>query len=173
MLRLDPEAAARIDRRNPRRLIRALEVCIVSGKPFSAQRTRRPPPYPVLQIGLRTDRGRLYQRIDRRVDRMIADGFVDEVESLLAAGITTDLPSMQSAGYRQLAGYLYGECSLSEAIQQTKYATHQLAKRQETWFRKQKDIQWIEMGPDAVVSVRERIEGFYRECKRQLNCLQP
>ena len=173
LLRLDPEAAARIDRRNPRRLIRALEVCIVSGKPFSAQRTRRPPPYPVLQIGLRTDRDRLYQRIDRRIDRMIADGFVDEVERLLAAGITTDLPSMQSAGYRQLAGYLHGECSLTEAIQQTKYATHQLAKRQETWFRKQKGIQWIEIGTDAVASARERIEGFYRACERRRTCLPP
>ena len=173
LLRLDPEAAARIDRRNPRRLIRALEVCIVSGRPFSAQRTRRPPPYPVLQIGLRTDRDRLYQRIDFRVDRMIADGFVDEVESLLAAGITTDLPSMQSAGYRQLAGYLHGECSLAEAIQQTMYNTHQLAKRQETWFRKLKGIEWIEIGTDAVASARERIEGFYRECKRQRTCLPP
>ena len=167
---LDPVAAARIDRRNPRRLIRALEVCIVSGKPFSAQRTRRPPPYPVLQIGLRTDRDRLYQRIDRRVDRMIADGFVDEVERLLAAGITSDLPSMQSAGYRQLAGYLRGVCSLTEAIQQTKYATHQLAKRQETWFRKQKGIEWIEIGTDAVASARERIEGFYRACERRRRC---
>ncbi len=170
LLRLDPEAAARIDRRNPRRLIRALEVCIVSGKPFSAQRTRRPPPYPVLQIGLRTDRDRLYQRIDCRVDRMIADGFVDEVERLLAAGITTDLPSMQSAGYRQLAGYLHGECSLTEAIQQTKYATHQLAKRQETWFRKQKGIQWMEIGIDTVVSVGEKIEEFYKECGRRCRC---
>ncbi len=167
---LDPVAAARIDRRNPRRLIRALEVCIVSGKPFSAQRTRRPPPYPVLQIGLRTDRDRLYQRIDFRVDRMIADGFVDEVERLLAAGITSDLPSMQSAGYRQLADYLHGECSLTEAIQQTKYATHQLAKRQETWFRKQKGIEWIEIGTDAVASARERIEGFYGACERRRRC---
>ena len=124
-----------------------------------------------MQIGLRTDRDRLYQRIDRRVDRMIADGFVDEVERLLAAGITTDLPSMQSAGYRQLAGYLHGECSLAEAIQQTKYATHQLAKRQETWFRKQKGIQWIEINADAVASAREQIQGFYRACERQRTCL--
>ena len=123
-----------------------------------------------MQIGLRTDRGRLYQRIDRRVDRMIADGFVDEVERLLAAGITTDLPSMHSAGYRQLAGYLHGECSLAEAIQQTKYATHQLAKRQETWFRKQKGIQWMEIGIDTVVSVGEEIEGFYKECGRRCRC---
>ena len=169
--REDPVAAAQVDRRNPRRLIRALEVCIVTGKPFSAQRTRRPPPYPVLQIGLRTDRDRLYQHIDRRVDRMIADGFVDEVERLLAAGITTDLPSMQSAGYRQLAGYLHGVCSLTEATQQTKYATHQLAKRQETWFRKQNGIQWIELNADAVASARERIQGFYRACERQRTCL--
>ena len=162
--RLDPLAAARIDRRNPRRLIRALEVCIVSGKPFSAQGGRRPPPYPVLQIGLHTDRDALYRRIDRRVDRMLANGFLTEVENLLAQGLTTDSPSMQSAGYRQLAAYLQGSCTLAEAIQQTKYATHQLAKRQETWFRKQKGIQWIEIGPNAVALAQERIERFYALC---------
>ena len=167
LLRLDPAAAARIDRRNPRRLIRALEVSIVTGKPFSAQRKRRPPSFPVLQIGLCTDRDTLYQRIDARMDRMIADGFVEEVEHLLAEGLTTDLPSMQSAGYRQLAAYLQESCTLAEAIQQTKYATHQLAKRQETWFRKQKGIQWTKIGTDTVVSVGESIEAFYRECERR------
>ena len=164
---LDPVAAAQIDLRNPRRLIRALEVCLVSGKPFSAQRAKRPPPYPVLQIGLRTDRDTLYQRIDQRVDAMLADGFAAEVEALLDQGITTDLPSMQSAGYRPLAGYVQGSCTLEEAVQQTKYATHQLAKRQETWFRKQKGIQWIKIGTDAMEVARETIEGFYRECERR------
>ena len=164
---LDPVAAARIDRRNPRRLIRALEVCLVSGKPFSEQRTRRPPAYPVLQIGLRTDRHSLYRRIDERVDKMIADGFVEEVAQLLDRGISTELPSMQSAGYRQLADFVQGKCTLAEAVQQTKFATHQLAKRQETWFRKQKGIQWIEVGADAVGAARERIEEFSGECKRR------
>ena len=165
--RVDPEAAARIDRRNPRRLIRALEVCLVSGKPFSAQRVRCPPPYPVLQIGLRANRESLYRRIDERVDRMIADGFAQEVEGLLDQGLTTDLPSMQSAGYRQLAAHLQGACTLAEAVQQTKYATHQLAKRQETWFRKQKGIQWVDIdlnASDTVSTVGERIEGFYEKC---------
>ena len=168
--RLDPVAAAQIDQRNPRRLIRALEVCIVSGMPFSAQRTQRPPPYAILQLGLCAARATLYQRIDARVDRMIAAGFVEEVAGLLAAGVTAELPSMQSAGYRQLAAYVQGTCTLAEAIQQTKYATHQLAKRQETWFRKQKGIQWIEIGPDAVEIARERIESFYRECERRRRC---
>ena len=162
---LDPVAAARIDRRNPRRLIRALEVCLVSGKPFSAQRTRRPPSYPVLQIGLHADRASLYRRIDERVDKMIAEGFVEEVAQLLDRGISTELPSMQSAGYRQLAAYVHGKCSLAEAIEQTKFATHQLAKRQETWFRKQKGIQWIEIGVDSVDSARSRIECFYTACE--------
>ncbi len=166
---VDPEAAARIDRRNPRRLIRALEVCLVSGKPFSAQRVRRPPPYPVLQIGLRADRETLYRRIDERVDRMIAAGLLQEVAGLLDQGLTTDLPSMQSAGYRQLAAHLQGACTLAEAVQQTKYATHQLAKRQETWFRKQKGIQWIDIDAaetDTVATARHWVEGFYEECER-------
>ena len=113
---LDPAAAAQIDLRNPRRLMRALEVCIVSGKPFSAQRARKPPAYPVLQIGLRTDRETLYERIDRRVDCMIAHGFMDEVSQLLDNGVSTDVPSMQSAGYRQLAAHLLGDCTLAEAV---------------------------------------------------------
>ena len=98
---------------------------------------------------------------------MVADGFVEEVAQLLAQGVSTELPSMQSAGYRQLAAYLQGSCTLAEAIQQTKHATHQLAKRQETWFRKQKGIQWIEIGANAEESAKERIEEFYRECERR------
>jgi tRNA dimethylallyltransferase len=162
---LDPAAAAQIDLRNPRRLMRALEVCIVTGQPFSAQRQKSPPSYPILQIGLRTERETLYKRIDVRVDRMIEEGFVAEVARLLAAGLTTDLPSMQSAGYRQLAAHLQGSCTLDEAVQQTKYATHQLAKRQETWFRKQKGIQWIEVGPDSKNDARARIESFHEAGK--------
>ena len=169
---LDPVAAAQIDRRNPRRLIRALEVCIVSGKPFSSQRTRCPPAYPILQIGLRTDRDTLYRRIDERVDKMVADGFVEEVAQLLAQGVSTDLPSMQSAGYRQLADYVHGKCSLAEALEQTKFATHRLAKRQETWFRKQKGIQWVEIGAGTVESARERIEEFYGEYERRHQTLR-
>lgn len=165
--RLDSVAAAQIDLRNPRRLIRALEVCLVSGKPFSDQRERCPPPYPILQIGLRADRDTLYRRIDERVDKMIGDGFVEEVKRLLDQEIATELPCMQSAGYRQLAAHLQGCCTLVEAIQQTKHATHQLAKRQETWFRKQKGIQWIEIGADALEFARVRIEEFYRECERR------
>ena len=104
---------------------------------------------------------------------MIADGFANEVEQLLAQGVTTDLPSMHSAGYRQLAAYLAGECTLEEAVQQTKFATHRLAKRQETWFRKQKGIQWIEIGADAERLARKRIEEFYRDCGRQHQVSNP
>lgn len=160
---LDPAAAASVDLRNPRRIMRALEVCLSSGRPYSEQRKLRPPPYPILQIGLRTERDQLYRRIDERVDAMIANGIVDEVEGLLAKGLTADVLSMQSAGYRQLAAYLAGACTLEDAIQQTKYATHQLAKRQETWFRKQKGIQWIEIGLDAVAFVGKKIREFYAE----------
>ena len=163
--RLDPAAAAQIDLRNPRRLMRALEVCIVSGKPFSTQRAKVTPPYPILQIGLRTDRDTLYERIDERVS--IKHGCLwirgRSLADCSPSGVTTtaSVPSMQSAGYRQLAAYLQGECTLDEAIQQTKYATHQLAKRQETWFRKQKGIQWVGLGPAFVASLREQIQAFY------------
>jgi tRNA dimethylallyltransferase len=160
---LDPVAAATIDRHNPRRLIRALEVCLLSGRPVSEQRGRQPPSYPVLEIGLHLERAALYARIDARVEEIFATGLVREVERLLAAGCTQDLPSMQSPGYREVARYLAGEITLAEAKALTKQSTRQLAKRQLTWFRKDQRIQWIQAGPQASAVARELVRAFYAQ----------
>jgi tRNA dimethylallyltransferase len=154
--RVDPETARRIEPRNVRRVIRALEVFHATGRPFSAWQTplERPPVESVL-IGLDLDRQALYARIDRRVDAWIADGFVDEVRGLLARGYSPGLASMSGLGYREVARCLRGELSLNDAVVQLKHATHQYAKRQMTWFRHRPRIQWLDA---ASVSAAQLLE---------------
>jgi tRNA dimethylallyltransferase len=133
---LDPDAAQFIDFRNPRRVIRALEVCIETGQPFSAQRGKSPPGYRILQIGLTMERDVLYARADARFDAMMRDGFLDEVHRLLEMGYSRTLPSMSGLGYAQLAAHLLDGVPLDEAVAAGKQATHDFIRRQYTWFRK-------------------------------------
>ncbi len=141
---LDPASAARIDPANVRRIVRALEVCIVTGQPFSALQGARPSPYRALLLGLTCERARLYERADRRVDAMIAAGLVDEVRSLVARGYDWHLPAMTSLGYGEIGGYLRGETSLEEAIARLKYHTHSYIRRQYSWFRPDSRIHWLD-----------------------------
>jgi tRNA dimethylallyltransferase len=133
---LDPDAAAFLDFRNPRRVIRALEVCLLTGQPFSAQRRKTPPDYTTFSILLTRERASLYARADARFDQMIAAGFVDEVRSLLARGYSPDLPAMSAVGYREIAAHIQDGIALIDAVQAAKYATHAFIRRQMTWFRK-------------------------------------
>jgi tRNA dimethylallyltransferase len=132
---LDPEAAERIDPRNLRRIIRALEVTLVTGRPITELQRKKPPPYHIKTIGLHLDRETLYQRIDRRVEEMIAAGLLTEVKALLAAGYKPTLPALSGLGYRQLTQYLAGKHTLQEAIQRIQFETHRFARQQYTWFR--------------------------------------
>lgn len=132
---VDPAAAENIDYRNVRRVIRALEVYQESGQPISELQRKKPPDYPILQIGLTLDRSELYNRADRRVDEMIAHGFVDEVRWLLDKGYDRTLPSMSGLGYRELAAHLLDGIPLAEAVAATQIATHDFIRRQYTWFR--------------------------------------
>jgi tRNA dimethylallyltransferase len=141
---LDPGAAANIDARNPRRLIRALEVCLVTGRPFSEQLGARPTPYRPLFFGLNMARDALYARADARSDAMLAAGLVAETEALLARGYSWELPSMSSLGYREVGAYLRGEASLVEAMARFKRATHSYIRRQLTWFRRDERITWLD-----------------------------
>jgi tRNA dimethylallyltransferase len=146
----DPEAETYIDARNMRRVVRALEVYLATGRPFSYWRQKEPPPFGALVIGLRLDRDALYRRIDRRVDRMVEEGFVDEVRGLLQAGYGRGLPSMSGIGYREMAGYLAGESSLESAVARTKAGTHRLARHQNSWFKAGDGrIHWIAAGDGA------------------------
>lgn len=146
LTRLDPVGAQQIDTRNPRRLIRAIEVSRVSGRPFSSWRQNAPPAFRTLQIGLTLDRAVLHARIEARVDDQMATGLVDEVRGLLTRGYGCELPSLSGLAYREICWYLQGKVSLGEAVRMYKAATRQYAKRQYTWFRADKRIRWLHAG---------------------------
>lgn len=135
LLHLDQVAAGRIDPRNVRRVIRALEVTLTSGYPITHLQRKTPPNYAIKVIGLTCDRETLYRRIDKRVDQMMEDGLLAEVTGLRQAGYRADLPSMSGLGYRQLLAYLDGQTTLDDAVQQIKFQTHRLVRQQYTWFR--------------------------------------
>lgn len=156
---LDPVTAERIDARNPRRLIRALEVCIVSGRPFSEQQGRRPTPYHTVPLGLTMPRESLYARADTRIAAMLAEGLVAETEALVARGYAWSLPSMSSLGYREIGAYLRGEMTLIEAVGRFEQATHAYIRRQMTWFRPDERIHWLDasLPLDALAERAEQI----------------
>ena len=141
---LDPPALDAVDARNPRRLIRAIERAR-AGHRTGEQPRRTPPSFDSLTIGLHVERQELYRRIDERVERMVAAGFVEEVESLLESGYDIDLPSMSGIGYREIAEYLRGDADLDDAIRRTKFRTHRYARSQYNWFKRDdRRIRWIE-----------------------------
>ena len=140
---VDPESASAIHPHNVKRVIRALEYYHFTGEKFSvhnATERQRQSPYNFLYVVLNMDRGKLYQRIDQRVDQMMEEGLVREVESLLAHGYGRELVSMQGLGYKEIAAALAGECSLSDAVYQIKRDTRHFAKRQLTWFRREREV---------------------------------
>ncbi len=140
----DPAAAAKILPGNTRRLVRALEVIYSTGRPFSEQGTRVPPPYRVGRLALSAERAELHRRIDARVAREVADGLVEEAAGLHARGYGWELPSMTGLGYRQFAPYLRGEVSLDTALQQLRWDTHAFVRHQYTWFRRDPGWVWID-----------------------------
>jgi tRNA dimethylallyltransferase len=149
LMALDPDAAEFVDRHNPRRVIRALEVCVKSGRPFSELRRRVPPPYRILQIGLTMEREALYARADARVDAMMQAGLLDEVRRLLAMGYGWDLPAMSGLGYAQFRPYFAGEATLDEVVARIKLDTHDFIRRQYTWFRrKDPQVHWLDATED-------------------------
>ncbi len=158
LIALDPEAATFIDPRNARRVIRALEVCLKTGQPFSAQRRRIPPPYRVLHLGLTMERAALYARADARVDAMMAAGLLTEVESLRERGYDWRLPALSSLGYSQFRPYFAGEVTLEDVTERIKLDTHAFIRRQYAWFRSRAaHIHWLDAEQDAVAQARALI----------------
>lgn len=135
LAQLDPATAEKIDPHNIRRVVRAIEVSVESGQPFSELQQKHPPPYTILEYGLTMERDALYKQADQRVDQMMEHGFLDEVRRLLDQGYDRSLPSMSGLGYAQLAAHLLDQISLDQAIARTKHATHDFIRRQYTWFR--------------------------------------
>ncbi len=164
--RIDPVAAQRIIPNNLRRVIRALEIYKITGYPPSQLWHKQKPSFPILIIGLTTDRDNLYRRVDLRVDKMIKEGLITETQNLLAMGYSLDLPAMSGIGYKQIGMFLQGKLSLPSAIQEIKYKTHSFVRRQYTWFRLSDErIRWFELTDKLVNEVAKTIANFLDKFK--------
>ncbi|MBP6976815.1 MAG: tRNA (adenosine(37)-N6)-dimethylallyltransferase MiaA [Bacteroidales bacterium] len=160
MLReLDPEYYATVDQNNPKRLLRAIEVSMITGVPFSLQRSHRPKKrdFGILQIGITLQRDSLYQRINERVDRMMENGLLEEARLLYPF---RHLNALNTVGYKELFEYLSGEVNLEEAVKNIKTHTRKYAKRQLTWFRQDASIHWLQ--PDGFKEMTVLISSHLR-----------
>ncbi|OFX27217.1 MAG: tRNA (adenosine(37)-N6)-dimethylallyltransferase MiaA [Armatimonadetes bacterium RBG_16_67_12] len=160
LVALDPAAAAHIHPRNVRRIVRALEVTLLTGRPISAQQRRRAPTGPVVMVGLAADRSSLYARIDARVDEQVAAGLVEEVRGLLSQGIPEDAPAMGGLGYKEIAGWLRGTYEYEEAVRRLKRNTRHFAKRQLTWFRRDPRIVWVDVTVGDSMAIVDRVHAI-------------
>jgi len=155
---LDPRAAARIDHRNVRRVIRALEVCLLTDRPISEQQGKAPPSWRAVWLGVTRRRPELHERIDDRVDRMVAGGLVEEVLGLAEAGYGWSLPAMTGLGYRQIGQYLRGEIDLEAAIALINKGTRRFVQQQYNWFPTDDPaIDWFDPGADSLQDLLARL----------------
>jgi tRNA dimethylallyltransferase len=160
---LDPQCAATIDRHNPRRVIRALEVCLVTGLPFSQQRGISDPLYRPLLIGIHWPREILYQRIDARIDERMQEGLLQEVHTLLEQGISHERLDALGLEYRFASRMLRGEfASLGEMVQRLKFASHDFTRRQLSWFRRDKRIHWLNGGDSLFADAEQLVLDFLK-----------
>lgn len=156
---MDIAAAEKIDPRNYRRTIRALEVIMTTGKKFSEQRGQRESPYHLITIGLTRPRPELYERVDQRIETMFASGFLDEVKSLLAKGYSPSLPTMSAIGYQECIRVIKGELSEDQAKAEIRRATRVFVRRQANWFKESDpNIKWFRVEEGVV----EEIETYIR-----------
>ena len=163
LVRVAPIAAQRIDQRNVRRVIRALEVHRSTETPLLPLQHKEAPPFQSLIVGLTTDRAELYRRIDLRVDEMITQGLVEEVKRLVNMGYDLNLPAMSGIGYKQIGLYLKGELTLGAAIQQIKSETHRFVRHQYNWFRLKDDrIQWFNIQSKMDSEITALLAKFIR-----------
>ena len=165
LTRFDPDAATRIHPNDTQKLIRALEVRLATGKPLTALHRQEPEPlegFHVLKIGLDPPRDALAQRIDERCARMFDDGIVNEVRQILAMGYPPESKALESIGYRESLEVVDGVIDQAEALELTRAATRQYAKRQRTWFRREPDVRWIhEFGnlPETFQNAKRHVES--------------
>jgi tRNA dimethylallyltransferase len=160
---IDPEAAANIDYRNHRRTIRALEVILSTGKKFSDLRDREKPPYKTLTIGLELPRDLLYARVDQRIEAMIGQGLVGEVQQLLDSGFGDTLETMRVIGYNEIMSHLRREITLDEAIALIKRNTRVYVRRQANWFKpSDPNIHWLNaQDPELLEKALDLVEDKF------------
>ena len=159
----DPQAAARVDARNPRRVIRALEVLAATGQAAPECAVRQSPDWQTMVIGLSLPRDELYRRIDQRVDAMVDAGLEDEVRGLLEHGYHPDLPAMSGIGYRQICQHLAGELDLATAIEHIKTETHRFVRHQNNWFKPSDPrIHWLAFDANPLAAASALLRDFVR-----------
>jgi tRNA dimethylallyltransferase len=167
LTRMDPETLNYVEYQNTRRVVRALEVILRTGKPFSDLRQIRNVPYSGFQIGIKRDRETLYKRIDFRIEKMFTDGFIDEVKALIDKGYGNDVPSMSAIGYREVSAYLAGEISLDDAVMLMKRYTRQYVRRQANWFKESDPkIHWYDAN-------QVNAEQVIADAKEKINWILP
>ena len=162
LLRIDPSVGRAIHPNDRQRTIRALEVFQLTGKPLSQwqkEHAFQERPFEVLKIGLNRERGELYERINRRSERMVEDGLLEEVRNVVAMGYSLTLKPLRSVGYRQMGQVLLGQQELLGAIEEIKRETRRLAKRQLTWFRADKEIRWFD--PNEKTAISEAVKKCF------------
>lgn len=165
---IDPDAALRIHENDTKRIIRAIEVFKCTGETITKHQSlsrQIPPPYNFILLGLEMNRDRLYERINQRVDAMFTDGLVNEVEKLMELGYDKSSVAMQGLGYKEVLQYLRGEITLDEVIYIIKRDTRHYAKRQMTWFRRLKQIHWIQVDnyentKEIIINIKDYIASF-------------
>ena len=152
---LDPDYYDIVDRKNPKRVIHALEICYMTGKTYTSFRTRQPKerPFDILKIGLRREREELYERINRRVDDMIAHGLIDEARRVLPFRHTN---ALNTVGYKEMFNYLDGTWTLETAVEKIKQNTRIYSRKQMTWFRHDDSIRWFH--PDEAKAIKQLID---------------
>jgi tRNA dimethylallyltransferase len=161
---IDPVAAEKIDARNYRRTIRALEVIMTTGKKFSEQRGQSESPYHLITIGLTRPRAELYTRVDQRIDAMFANGFLEEVRSLLARGYSPSLPTMSAIGYRECIRVIKGELSEEQAKSEIRRITRVFVRRQANWFKESDpNIRWFR----AEAGIVDEVQSYVRKALQE------
>lgn len=159
----DPVTAERIDQRNPRRVIRAMEVILATGQPFSAQQRSQPLPFSLLLLALGADRSLLHRLADQRIEAMLAGGLVGEVQRLLDAGYDFCAPAFSAVGYREVAAFLAGTTLLADVRQEMQRATHAYQRRQLTWFRADPRYRWLPAAAPETPIVAQRTVAVWLE----------
>ena len=156
---LDPKAAEKIDARNFRRTIRAIEVILTTGRKFSEQRGQGESPYDLITIGLTRPRPELYERVDRRIDQMFKNGFLEEVKGLLAKGYSPSLPTMSAIGYRECVRVIRGELTEEQARAEIRRTTRVFVRRQANWFKESDPhIHWFRVEEGVVERIESNIQ---------------
>lgn len=158
LMRLDPDYCRQVDLQNPQRLMHAVEISLVAGKPYSAFRTgtAKKRPFRILKVGLQRDRAELYERINRRVTQMMAQGLLQEAEKVYPYRHKN---SLNTVGYKELFAYIDGKCTLDEAVDKIRQNSRHYAKRQLTWFRQDTEIHWFDAGNVTVDDIIQLYES--------------